>query len=39
MMHGNGKYSWPDGREYQGEYYCNKKHGEGTFIWPNGSRY
>jgi hypothetical protein len=39
MIHGKGVYRWPDGRTYEGEYYCNKKHGWGVYTWQDGSRY
>lgn len=39
MMHGKGVYQWPDGRKYEGEYFCNCKHGWGVFKWSNGTRY
>ena len=39
MIDGKGTYTWPDGRKYEGEYYCNKKHGFGVFTWKDGSRY
>lgn len=32
-MHGKGKYSWQDGRFYEGEYYEDKKHGFGIYRW------
>ena len=32
-MHGVGKFSWPDGRVYQGGYFHDKKQGFGTFYW------
>lgn len=32
-MHGKGKFSWPDGREYEGEYFNDLKHGYGVFKW------
>ena len=39
MMHGEGKYTWPDGRWYQGSYSEDKKQGQGTYSWPDGKRY
>ncbi len=30
-MHDNGKYTWADGRMYQGQYLNDKKHGYGIF--------
>ena len=32
-MHGKGKYSWKDGRFYEGEYFEDKKQGYGTYRW------
>ena len=38
-MHGNGTFTWKDGRKYQGEYFQDKKHGYGEFDWPDGRKY
>jgi len=38
-MHGEGEFSWPDGKRYTGWYLNNKKCGLGTFIWPDGRKY
>ena len=38
-MQGLGKFTWPDGRVYEGEYFMDKKHGQGTCVWPNGKKY
>ena len=38
-MHGQGKFTWDDGRIYEGEYVDDKKHGHGKFIWPDGKIY
>lgn len=35
---GHGKYVWPDGRSYEGEWQDNKMHGTGTYIDLNGHR-
>ena len=32
-MHGKGKYTWKDGRYYEGEYINDKKHGCGVYRW------
>ncbi|MFN9901019.1 MAG: membrane-binding protein, partial [bacterium] len=32
-MHGQGVFSWPDGRRYEGEYLQDKKHGFGIYSW------
>lgn len=39
MMHGEGEFSWPNGKKYSGWYYRNQKCGLGTFEWPDGRRY
>lgn len=38
-MQGEGYYTWPDGRTYQGEYFADKKHGFGVYTWPDGRIY
>lgn len=38
-MHGNGVFTWQDGKKYEGGYVDDKKEGWGVFIWPNGKRY
>lgn len=38
-MHGNGVYTWQDGRKYEGNYSLNKKHGLGTYTYSDGSKY
>ena len=38
-MHGQGVYSWPDGRKYDGEYENDQKNGKGSFYWPDGRMY
>ena len=38
-MHGNGVFTWPDGRQYKGQYVNDHKEGQGTFQWPNGRKY
>jgi hypothetical protein len=32
-MDGEGKFTWPDGRKYEGEYKDDKKEGLGIFEW------
>lgn len=32
-MHGNGIFTWEDGKRYEGEYMDDKKHGFGVFEW------
>ena len=38
-MDGKGKYTWPDGRVYEGDYLNDKRHGNGQFKWPDGRTY
>ena len=38
-MHGQGTYTWPDGRIYQGEYKNDKKDGYGIYKWSDGRAY
>lgn len=38
-MHGKGKYTWPDGRSYDGEYVNDKKEGKGIYTWADGRQY
>ena len=38
-MHGGGIQTWPDGREYVGEWRNGKMHGGGTLTWPDGKKY
>ena len=38
-MHGQGVYSWADGRKYEGEYKDDKKHGYGIYTYPDGRSY
>ena len=37
-MHGKGKFTWPDGKTYEGDYFNDKKTGSGTMIWPGGKK-
>ena len=39
MMHGEGVFSWKDGREYRGNYVRDKKEGYGIFKWSDGRTY
>ena len=34
--HGFGRYTWPDGTYYDGEWRHEKKHGRGKYTYPNG---
>ena len=38
-MHGEGVYTWPDGRKYTGTYVRDEKHGYGVFEWPDNRVY
>ena len=38
-MEGQGEFSWPDGRIYNGEYKNDKKDGYGEFEWHDGRKY
>lgn len=38
-MDGDGLYTWPDGRNYAGQYLNDKKHGRGKYTWANGKTY
>lgn len=37
--HGQGTYTFADGRKYVGSWKDDKKHGQGTFAWANGDKY
>lgn len=38
-MHGRGKFEWPDGSSYEGDYLFGKKHGNGRFVFISGNYY
>lgn len=38
-MHGNGVYTWKDGRKYEGQYFKDRKHGFGIYTWADGRQY
>jgi hypothetical protein len=38
-MHGIGRYTWSDNKQYEGQYLHDKKHGYGVYIWPDGRVY
>jgi len=38
-MDGEGTFTWPDGRQYIGNYKDDKKEGQGLFIWGDGRKY
>ncbi len=35
-MHGQGVYTWLDGRNYIGDFVNDKKEGHGIFKWADG---
>lgn len=37
--HGQGKYTWPNGLTYEGEYKEDKKNGFGKFTYANGDTF
>ena len=38
-MHGKGKFQWPDGSSYEGDYQHHKKDGHGRFMFASGNYY
>ena len=38
-MDGEGVFTWPDGRRYEGQYKDDKKDGYGIFEWADGKKY
>jgi len=36
LKEGRGKYFFPDGRVFEGDYRLDKRHGEGKMSHPNG---
>jgi len=38
-MNGEGKFSWPDGRRFKGNYLNDAKDGYGEQTWPDGRSY
>lgn len=38
-LHGRGRYTWEDGRSYEGQYVDDKKEGFGIYVWPDGRKY
>lgn len=38
-MHGEGVFTWSDGKRYEGSYVGDKKQGFGCFYWPDGRVY
>ena len=39
MMSGEGRYEWPDGRTYEGNFKADLRHGYGVFNWPGVRKY
>jgi hypothetical protein len=37
-MHGQGIYTWPDGRKFEGNFQNDIKIGRGIMTWPNGDK-
>ena len=35
-MHGEGTYTWKDGRKYVGQYVDDRKNGFGVYTWADG---
>lgn len=35
--HGDGEYTWADGRVYRGQWLNGKQHGIGFMVLPNGT--
>ena len=38
-MNGKGKFNWPDGKIYEGDFVNDIKEGTGTLFLPNGKIY
>ena len=38
-MHGEGTYTWKDGRKYLGQYVDDRKNGFGVYTWADGRQY
>ena len=38
-MHGEGVFTFNDGRKYIGMYVNDKKHGRGIYFWSDGRKY
>ena len=35
-FHGQGKFTYANGRVFKGEYYEDKRHGQGLMTYPDG---
>jgi len=38
-MHGEGIFTWEDGRRYVGQYVADKKVGYGVYEWKDGRQF
>ena len=38
-IYGKGKYTWTDGKKYDGQWVRNKMEGRGILHWPDGKYY
>ena len=38
-LHGEGVFTWPDGRSYRGSYENDAKSGFGIYEWPDGKKF
>lgn len=36
---GKGRYVWPDGKTFEGQWEKNKMHGYGVLTWKDGKKY
>jgi hypothetical protein len=39
VRHGQGQCNWPDGSQYMGGWYMNRREGYGKMAFQDGSRY
>ena len=39
IFHGQGTYTWPDGRKYVGAYKEGERHGQGTYSFVYGDEF
>ena len=39
MRHGNGVHTWPDGKQFEGQFDDGEKIEVGEMTWPNGDRF
>lgn len=38
-MNGMGRYEWPDGKFYEGQFVNDKMHGKGVYNYGDGNLY